>query len=343
MRDKDAHDETLTTVSKLVRPLYRYICRVTRSKQFVICVLTMILSPLSMAPLELQRRIIDDALLKGELNLMLLLGIAYFGVICLQGGLKFVLNMINGSVVETVARDLRLKIMAKTLRNDKRKTDSKTNTGTVVSMLSAETEDVAAFAGDALAVPLLNGGTILYVVGYLLWLEPVIAVLGILIYLPQAVIVPATQRTINRLGQLRIRLIRNIGHLAERTTPKASPRKAVPGAILIGRVYKLRMWIYLRKFLLTALGNFLDALGPLIVLMVGGYLVINGQTQVGTLVVFISGLAKIIDPWDQLINFYRTVSNSGVSYYMIDQALEVSSKKLVVPRELDSPRTPESR
>jgi ABC-type multidrug transport system fused ATPase/permease subunit len=342
MRDKDAHDETLTTISKLVRPLYRYIWRVTRSKQFVSCALTMILSPLSMAPLELQRRIIDDALLKGELKLMLLLGIAYFGVICLQGGLKFVLNMINGSVVETVARDLRLKIMAKTLRNDKRETDSKTNTGTVISMLSAETEDVAAFAGDALAVPLLNGGTILYVVGYLLWLEPAIAVLGILIYLPQAVIVPATQRTINRLGQLRIRLIRNIGHLAERGTPKVSSRKALPGAILIGRVYQLRMWIYLRKFLLTALGNFLDALGPLIVLMMGGYLVINGQTQVGTLVVFISGLAKIIDPWDQLINFYRTVSNSGVSYYMIDQALKLSSKKLVT-RELDSPRTPESR
>jgi ABC-type multidrug transport system fused ATPase/permease subunit len=158
----------------------------------------------------------------------------------------------------------------------------------------------------------------------------VIAVLGILIYLPQAVIVPATQRTINRLGQLRIRLIRNIGHLAARSTGKVGPRKTVPGAILIGRVYQLRMWIYLRKFLLTALGNFLDALGPLIVLIVGGYLVIHGQTKVGTLVVFISGLAKIADPWDQLINFYRTVSNSGVSYYMIDQALNVSSKKLPV-------------
>jgi ABC-type multidrug transport system fused ATPase/permease subunit len=332
MRDKDAHDETLTTPSKLVRPLYHYIWRVTRSKQFVVCGLTMILSPLSMAPLELQRRIIDDALLKGELNLMLLLGIAYFGIICLQGGLKFVLNMISGSVVETVARDLRLKIMAETLRSreDKREANSKTNAGTVVSMISAETEDVASFAGDALAVPLLNGGTILYVVGYLLWLEPVIAVLGILIYLPQVLIVPATQRTINRLGQLRIRLIRSIGHLAARSRSTASPRKAVPGAILIGRVYQLRMWIYLRKFLLTALGNFLDALGPLIVLMVGGYLVINEQTKVGTLVVFISGLAKIVDPWDQLINFYRTVSNSGVSYYMIDQALKVPSKKLAV-------------
>ena len=325
MRDKVARDETSITASALTPSLYRYIWRTTRSKQLVICILTMILSPLSTAPLELQRRIIDDALLKGQLSLMLLLGTIYFGVVSLHGGLKFVLNMIKGSVVETVARDLRLKIMAKALRSreGKRETASKTNAGTVVSMLSAETEDVAGFAGDALAVPLLNGGTILYVVGYLLWLEPVIAVLGILIYLPQAVIVPATQRTINRLGQLRIQLMRNIAHLATRKMRRrvVNQRKTAPGAILIGRVYRLRMWIYLRKFLITALGNFLDALGPIIVLMVGGYLVIQGQTKVGTLVVFISGLAKIVDPWDELINFYRTVSNTGVSYYMINKTL----------------------
>jgi ABC-type bacteriocin/lantibiotic exporter with double-glycine peptidase domain len=88
-------------------------------------------------------------------------------------------------------------------------------------------------------------------------------------------------------------------------------------------LYKLRIWIYLRKFSLTALGNLLDALGPLIVLMVGGYLVIQGKTQVGTLVVFISGLARIADPWDQLINFYRSVSGTAMMYDMIRQARKV--------------------
>jgi hypothetical protein len=34
---------------------------------------------------------------------------------------------------------------------------------TLVSMLSAETEDISGFAGDAFAVPLLSTGTILYV------------------------------------------------------------------------------------------------------------------------------------------------------------------------------------
>ena len=32
---------------------------------------------------------------------------------------------------------------------------------------------------------------------------------------------------------------------------------------------------------------------------------------------FISGLNKIADPWDELINFYRSVSNTAVAYDMI--------------------------
>ena len=61
--------------------------------------------------------------------------------------------------------------------------------------------------------------------------------------------------------------------------------------------------------------------------MFGGYLVIEGRTQVGTLVVFISGLQRIADPWDQLINFYRSVSNTAVMYQMIRDRL-----KLAAPR-----------
>jgi ABC-type bacteriocin/lantibiotic exporter with double-glycine peptidase domain len=62
-------------------------------------------------------------------------------------------------------------------------------------------------------------------------------------------------------------------------------------------------------------------MGSIIVLMVGGYLVIQGQTEVSTLVVFISGLAKIADPWDQLINVYRSVSNTAVMYDIIRRRL----------------------
>jgi ABC-type multidrug transport system fused ATPase/permease subunit len=281
----------------------------------------MILAPLSAVPLELQRRIIDDALSAQNLNLLVILSGVYFAVVCVQGALKYLLNMVKGIAVETIARDLRRRIVKKArsmLRSGKRETDL--NDSTVVAMIAAETEDVSGFAGDALGLPLLNAATIAYVVGYLLWVQPAIAILAMLLYFPQAVIVPVTQRTINRLARLRIQLARNLGQLAIRNDAR-DDRAKQPGGIFINRMYKVRIWIYLRKYALAALGNFLDSLGPIIVLMVGGYLFMQGKTQISTLVVFISGLARVADPWDQLINFYRSVSNTAVMYDMINARL----------------------
>jgi ABC-type bacteriocin/lantibiotic exporter with double-glycine peptidase domain len=297
----------------------------------MICVVAMALAPLATVPLELQRRMIDDALGHRDFNLLLVLGGGYFLVVCLQGALKYALNMLKGMSIEMIARDMRRRIMRKVQATSipgGRKTDGD-NPGTVISMLGVETEDISGFAGEAIATPLLSAGTIFYVAAYLLWVEPLIAALAVVVYLPQAIIVPVTQQTINRLARLRIQLVRNLGHFAARRSKLTDGKKpsSILGRALIDRLYTIRIWIYLRKFSLVALGNFLDSLGVLIVLMIGGYLVIEGRTQVGTLVVFISGLQRIADPWDQLINFYRSVSNTAVMYQMIRDRL-----KLAAPR-----------
>ena len=302
--------------------LYGYIWKTSRKQQLVICVLTMTISPLPMAYLELQRRIVDDALTARNLRLLALLGLIYFGVISIKSALKYALNMTKGVAVENVARDIRRRILTKAANRQSKAHTADVNGATFVSMLSIETEDMSGFAGDAFAVPLLSTGTILYVAGYLLWVQPMIAALAIVVYFPQILIVPYTQHKINRLARLRIRLTRFLAHLAtlgSKPDPEAQPL----GWLYIDRLYRVRIWMYLRKFLISELGNFLASTGPLIVLTVGGYLVITGRTEVGTLVVFISGLQRISDPWDELVNFYRAVSNTTVLFAMIRDKLAV--------------------
>ena len=97
------------------------------------------------------------------------------------------------------------------------------------------------------------------------------------------------------------------------------------------RLYSVRIWIYLRKFFLSELGNFLASLGPLIVLALGGYLVITGRTEVGTLVVFISGLQRIADPWDEMVNFYRAISNTSIIFAMINATLGTAAPEIADP------------
>lgn len=306
----------------LDRDLYAYVWKESRSRQIIICILTMVLAPLMMVPLEIQRRIVNSALVDKDVELLVWLCLAYLAIICLQGGVKFTLNMVKGIAVEEIARDIRFRIIRDTLGRGSpgQAVTAGVGAGTVVSMLAAETEEVSGFGGEAFGLPLLTGATILYVAGYLLWVEPMIALVAVALYLPQALIVPVTQYSINRLSRLRIVNVRSLGRIAAGFNDVRGT-----GASIIERIYTLRIAIYLRKFVLAALGNFLDALGPIVVLSFGGYLVIHGTTQVGTLLVFISGLSKIADPWDQLVNFYRSVSNTAVAYDMMRSQIETDA------------------
>jgi ABC-type bacteriocin/lantibiotic exporter with double-glycine peptidase domain len=301
------------------RPLYRYIWHTSRSTQIAICLLAAIITPLQMASLEFQRRIVDDAVGARNVQLLVALGAGYLAVVCLRLLLKYLVDILKGRTAETIARDLRLRIMTglQAMRRPRTKDSDDEKAGTAVSMLGAETEDMSGFAGDALSLPLLTGGTVLWVVAYLIWVEPLITAIALVLYIPQLLIVPVTQFKINRLARLRIRQLRNLSRLAVHGVSKGRRSSQAPGQIFIDRLYRFRIRIYMRKFFLAELGNFLDSIGPIIVLTVGGYLAIMGKTQVSTFVVFISGLQKIADPWDQMVTFYRTVSNTGVMFDMI--------------------------
>jgi ABC-type multidrug transport system fused ATPase/permease subunit len=304
--------------------LYAYIWRNSRRPQIILCVLTVAVSFLTAVPLELQRRIVGDALPAGRLPLLLLLSAVYLGVLLVQGGLKYGLNVYRGWLVEEITRRLRLTIFDATRP---RAADDHIHhgrepaeTGAIVSMVAAETEDLAGFVGDSFSFPLLQGGTAAFVVGYLLWVQPTIAVFGILLYLPQLVVVPVGQGAINRWSARHVRLVRQIGDLIALPFTTASGG-ATTYHQLVDDSFLARVTIYRIKFFLTFFGNFLDAIGPLIVLAVGGWLVMRGGVEVGTLVVFISGFQKLADPWDQLTNFYRMLSTARVKYRLIADTL----------------------
>ena len=309
----------------LPRSLYAFVWTTSRKWQIRVVLLVAIVAPLSMAPLELQRRIIDHAIEGHDLWLLVGLAAIYLAVLLLQGGLKYLLNITQGRVLEEVTRNIRHRIIRhqSAPAGDRADGASSIDHGTVVSMLAAESEDVGGFASESLAVPLLQIGTMAWVGGYLVWVEPRIAAFAIILYAPQALLVPRLQRRINRLARRRTAFVRGLGRvaIALRGGTTGGRHGDAHAQVLVEQILRTRMHTYRLKYFLTFLGNFLDALGPLAVLGLGGYLVIQGHTTVSTLVVFISGFQKLSDPWDQLVTFYRSVSNARVTYNLIVEAL----------------------
>jgi len=317
---------TPTTAPAMPKSVYGYIWSVSARQQVILCLLTCVVVALSAAPLELQRRIVDDAVGAKDVRRLALYCGLYLALILVQGAVKYVLNVTRGRTVEVVSRILRLQIfdyLSGRAAEGPRGEDGSVTRGATVSMISAEAEDLAGFVGDSTSMPLLQGGTAIVVFGYLVWVNPLIAGFAAILYLPQVFIVPPTQHGINRNSVTYAKVLRRVGDMIvglDRTSGKDGI-SAGRFKRLVKKSFDLRIRIYRMKFFLTALGNFLDALGPLIVFAVGGWLVIRGGIAVSTIVVFISGIQKVSDPWDQLITFYRTASNTQAKYELIRETL----------------------
>jgi ABC-type multidrug transport system fused ATPase/permease subunit len=307
------------------RSLYAFIWQSSRRQQIWLVLLTLIVAPMSMIPLELQRRIVDDAIYDRNLRYMFLLCGVYLAVLLAQGGLKYQLNVHRGSLVEHIAFKLRHRVFAVLVDEPLKRGEHATtiDKGAVVSITSSEVEEVAGFVGDSISFPLLQAGTAFGTLGYLFWVQPEIAAFAVALFIPQIVIVPMGQRRINRWAAIHARLLRKLGGAIVSSEKNALTLKHLErrfAKLSLGAL-TIRVLVYRVKFLLTFLGNFVDALGPLIVLSVGGWLVLAGKAEVGTLVVFISGFQKVADPWDQLLTFYRTTSNARTKYRLITDTL----------------------
>lgn len=316
--------QSIDPAQKLPRGLYRFIWRLTSRDQVLLSLLTLLVIPLSALPLELQRRMVNEAIGERNAHLLLLLGAAWIMVLLVQGGLKYLINLRRGLVVEKVARELRGRVHTLTRHGEgPRTTPDPANAGLLVSMVAAEAEDVAGFVAESISMPLLQAGTIVAVLGYLIWVQPLIALASLLLYLPELIIVPWQQQTLNRLGRLHTLVVRRLG--IQLVREEMAPRrrdKQHRFATLVERAFDSRLAAYRIKYGLTFLGNLLDALGPVAVLGLGGWLVMQGQTSVGSLLVFITGFQKVGDPLDQLMGFYRTTQNAMVKYRLMVTALD---------------------
>lgn len=304
--------------------LYSYVWRVSGRAQLLLSALSIALFVLELAPLELQRRIVNDAVDRRGYGMIALFCAMYLAVALTQGGLKLVLNVYRGSVIEDVSRRLRLdpNLMAITGSEERGGAEDQ---GVAISIVASEVDAVGGFVGTSFSEPVLNGGILLSVFGYMIFMQPWMALVAMALFVPQVFFIPVLQGAINRRTAKRIRTVRALAvDIVDRHHHEAAAREKTYRS-RVGDVYRLNMQIYRRKFGMNFLMNLLYQLGVIGVLSIGGWFLLRGETQVGTVVAFISGLARTNDPWNDLVDFFRNLANAGVKYALIEQVLEKGS------------------
>jgi ABC-type bacteriocin/lantibiotic exporter with double-glycine peptidase domain len=305
----------------LPNTLVGFLWKVSAGDQVWLCALSIATAILDTVPIEAQRRIINAAVKQGDFHKILLLAAVYAGLVITQGSVKLLRNLYRGWVGEHATWALR------TLVNDLSHhkgslPDDATAHGIEISMIISECDAVGGFVGDGISEPLLQAGTMVSVISYLVYLQPLMVLIVLAVLLPQFVFVPLMQLSINKKARARIATLR--GASAEIVADKVDSDEMLLSHHQhqrFSRVFELNMRIYRLKFSMNFLMNLTHQLGVAVILCTGGWFVVSGKTQIGTVVAFVSGLATVKDPWSDLVAWFQNLMVTTARYQLIFDAI----------------------
>jgi ABC-type multidrug transport system fused ATPase/permease subunit len=284
--------------------------------QVWLAVLSVGVALLGTAPIEIQRRMVNAAIKDKNFSIIFSLALIYGGLVLGQGVLKLLLNVYRSWTGARAIRVVRTSIdaMVPVAAKDG---DIAASQGTKISMIVSEADAIGGFIGDCVSEPVLEGSILAMVLVYMVFMQPMMALATVLILATQVVFVPVLQRAINRRVQKRITVLRAAGAGVITESEKEGSRNA---AERYGEVYRLDMGIFSLKFSLNFLMNITTHFGNVVILALGGWFVMQGRTQAGTVVAFLSGLSNIIDPWGEIVNWFQNLWVTSAKYQLLRDA-----------------------
>jgi ABC-type bacteriocin/lantibiotic exporter with double-glycine peptidase domain len=307
------------------RTIMGYVLRFTGKHQVGLAALSIAVFLLSAVPLELQRRIVNTVVEHGAFATVLWLALGYAGLALVEQSLKLALNVYRGWVAEDAVRELRSRVGGSA--DDPASGEEAADAGVEIAMILEEVEPIGGFTGVSVSEPLLEAGILLNVLGYMLYLDLELALLGLAFFVPQLVFVPLFQSAINRRAQKRILTKRGISGTII-STDAAATHEWTWAQAPIGQVFALNMGIYKLKYTMNLLMNVMHHSAVAVALGVGGWLALEGRIEVGTVVAIVGGLGKLNDPWGDLVNWGRELSVVSVKYRLFADVVDRISGRM---------------
>ncbi|WP_420586641.1 ABC transporter transmembrane domain-containing protein [Ruegeria sp.] len=293
--------------------LYRAIWRASAGRQVVLIVLSIAIAALAAVPLEFQRDIVNH-LTAGDTSTdqLLSLGAGMMAVILLSLALKWLLGYRAGTLGEDIIRLIRQRLLVRA--GDLRDTGETVRKGTMTTAISAEAEELGKFAGGAFSDPVVQIGTLISVIGYISSTQPGLGLIAFSMIVPQIIIVLVSQRKVNVFVAERVRILRNA---TDKLTVEEINAVTRDIDAQFDEIFETRRRMFLWKLSAKFLLSVINGAGTVGVLMLGGWLVLEGRTDVGTVVAAVSGLGRIQGPTAFLIAFYRQVSANRIKYELM--------------------------
>jgi ABC-type multidrug transport system fused ATPase/permease subunit len=340
--------------------IYGYILHYSLREQIYLVVVTLLSFPFLYYSLDLPKKIINEAISGrefpkhylnyevGQITYLVILCAVFLALVLINGWFKLHINVKKGQVGERMLRRLRYQLYERVLRFPLHHFD-RTATGQVIAMVTGELEPVGGFIGEAFALPISQGGTLLTIFVFMFVQDPMLGAAAVALYPLQGYLIPKMQRIIRRLGRERVRKVRGLSDriaetIAARGEIRANDAAAYQLADIshrLGEIYDIRFEIYNRKFFVKFLNNLIGNLTPFFFFLIGGYFVIKGALSWGALGAVLLAYKELSSPWKELLDFYQNQQDVAIKYEQVVEQFQVPEmldKRML----LDEPEQPVS-
>ena len=324
--------------------IFKFVLKFSLREQIVLLVLTITSFPFFYLLLYLPKLIVNEAIDSdtsafpvevlgtefGQVGYLLVLCSIFLGLVLVNGGFKYFLNVHRGVVGERMLRRLRYDLFVRMLRFPLPRF-RRTSQGELVSTIVAETDPLGGYIGDSIALPAFQGGLLVTLLIFMFIENPVLGVAAIALYPVQMWLIPKLQRKLNARKKERIRLARALSErigevvtgIREIHTHDTSRLERAEYSERVGEIYRVRVLIYRLKFFIKFANNFIAQITPFFFYAIGGYLVIEGDLTFGSLVAVIAAYEKLADPWKELLNFYQVKEDAKGKYELLLESFQV--------------------
>lgn len=316
MKNNNCHEIPIGIIS--------FIARFSLKRQVYLCLGSLTILPITYASLELPKRIINEAIdaenfSKKSISLsidqsdyLLWLCALFLLVIIASSIVKYFVNFYRGFVAESLIKALREGIYQKYKK--KNNPDH-----SIIPILVQEVEPIGGFSGDSFSLPILQGGTAITIISFMMVQNIALGIAAITLLPVQMLIVPYFQRKINGHVRGRVLIARNLSESVDKGG--AVNEKEINHHF--DNLHDLRIKIFKNKFMMKSINNLLMNLTPFFFYSIGGFLVIKNELSLGALIASLASYKDMASSIREIFSYYQRLQDVKVRYGEVHKYINI--------------------
>ncbi|MGH6931829.1 MAG: ABC transporter transmembrane domain-containing protein [Dongiaceae bacterium] len=278
---------------------------------------------------------------------LIALTVTFLVLVLINGGFKLQINTMKGRMGERMLRRLRYQLFDRVMRFPLTHF-RKVKQAEVATMIKDEVEPLGGFIGDAFVQPAFLGGQALTALIFILSQSFYLGLITVGVLVIQLAAIPPLRKPVLRLGkerqitarQLAGRIAENVDGAASIHVHDTSNYERADIVDRLGLIFSIRFRLYQLKFVVKFVNNLLAQLTPFLFYLVGGYLAITGNLDIGGLVAAIGAYKDLPGPVKELLDWYQQLQQVQISY---EQVVEQFQPDSMLPPEQQDPNADSSQ